>query len=151
MTTTQWALLGHLVGAFLFVAGAVLAAAASEAARRHRRVEEIAALLGLARVGAALVGGGALLLLPFGLWLVHLERRGYGAAWIDAALGLFVLAAVLGAFGGRTPKRARLLAESGAPAVEVLGLLDDPLALGLNYASAVLVATILVLMVWQPA
>jgi hypothetical protein len=42
-------------------------------------VAEIALLLVLTRIGVALVGGGGLLLLGFGLWLVHLEHVGYGA------------------------------------------------------------------------
>jgi hypothetical protein len=32
-----------------------------------------------------LVSVGALLLLGFGLWLVHLGHAGYGAGWVDAA------------------------------------------------------------------
>jgi len=60
---------------------------------RRRRPSEIALLLGLTRIGIGvlLVALGALLVLPFGLWLVHLERFGYGAAWVEAALALFVV------------------------------------------------------------
>jgi uncharacterized membrane protein len=149
------ALFGHIVGAFLFVSGSVLAGIAFEAARRRSEPGEIALLLGLARIGAALVGVGMLLVLAFGLWLVHLGDWGYGAGWVDAALALFVAAAVLGGLGGQAPKRARQLAASLASAGEpkddeLRRALDDRTALAMNYASAVLVVAILVLMVWKP-
>lgn len=151
---TEVALFLHLVGAFLLVAGAVVAGVGFEAARRRRRAGEITLLLGLARAGVPLVGLGSLLVLVFGLWLVHLEHIGYGAGWVDAALALFVVVAVLGAIGGQTPKRARRLAERLAPEAtrsdEVSALLDDRLARGLNYASALLIAAIVALMVFKP-
>jgi uncharacterized membrane protein len=152
---TNAVLLGHLVGAFLFVSGAVVAALALEAARRRTDPAEIAVVLGLARAGAAIVGIGWALVLVFGLWLVHLGRFGYGAGWVDAALALFVAAAVLGGLGGRAPRQAReraeTLAAEGRPGdAELRVLLDDRRALLANYAAAVLVLAILVLMIWKP-
>jgi len=149
------ALFGHLLGAFLFVSGTVVAGVAFEAARRREAPPEIALLLGLARTGAALVGVGMLAVLAFGLWLVHLGGWGYDAGWVDAAIVLFILAAVLGGSGGQTPKRARelaaRLAREGQPANEELRrLLSDRKALLLNYGSSLLVLAILVLMVWKP-
>jgi len=151
----SWALFLHLVGAFLLVAGLTVAGVGFEAARRRHRPAEIAVLLGTTRAGVLLVAAGTLLLLPFGLWLVHLERVGYGAAWVDAALALFVAVAALGALGGRRPKAARLLAsrlaEEGAREGEELrALLDDRLSRALNYLSALLVLAIVVLMVFKP-
>jgi uncharacterized membrane protein len=149
------ALFGHLLGAFLFVSGTVVAGVAFEAGRRRDDPAEIALLLGLARFGAALVGVGMLAVVAFGLWLVHLGGWGYDAGWVDAALILFVLAAVLGGFGGQTPKRARQLAtrlagESRPVTDELRGLLSDRRALLMNYGSALLVLVVLVLMVWKP-
>jgi uncharacterized membrane protein len=139
----------------LFVSGIVLAGAAFEAARRRERPGEIALLLGLTRIGVVLVGVGTLLLLGFGLWLVHLGHFGYGAGWVDAAIALFVVALALGAAGGRRPKEARRLAvklaAQGSPAsAELRALLNDRLSLAANYASAALVLGILVLMVFKP-
>jgi uncharacterized membrane protein len=151
----DWALFFHLLGAFVFVAGVVVAGVAFEIARRKQRPSEIALLLGLTRIGVLLVGLGALLVLAFGLWLVRLGRFGYGAGWVDAALALFVVVSVLGAVGGRRPKQARELAvrlakgadsESG----ELRALLDDPVARTLNYLSAVLLLAIVALMVFKP-
>ena len=149
------ALFFHLVGAFLFIGGALLAAASFEAARRCERPAEIASLLGLARVGALLVVAGALVVLPFGLWLTDLGHFGYGAGWIDAALRLFGAAVVLGAAGGQAPKRARKLAvelarNDSETTPQLRALLDDRVALALNYLSGTLVLAIVALMAFKP-
>ncbi|HEX5309048.1 MAG TPA: DUF2269 family protein [Solirubrobacteraceae bacterium] len=149
------ALFFHLLGALLFVAGIILAGTAFESARRRRRSAEIALLLALTRIGVLLVAVGALLLLGFGLWLVHLEHIGYGTGWVDAAIALYVLALVLGAAGGQRPKRARLLAtrlaaEDAPVSGELRALLNDPISLAVNYTSALLVLAILELMVFKP-
>lgn len=155
LTRYQLALFFHLLGALLFVSGIVLAGVAFESARRRQRPADIALLLGLTRAGVALVGFGALLLLGFGLWLVHLGGFGYGSGWIDAAIVLYLVSLVLGAIGGRRPKQARrlaarLAAEDAPASTELRALLDDRLSLAINYASAVAVLAILVLMVFKP-
>lgn len=149
----DWALFFHLLGGFLFVGGVIVAGVAFEAARRRHQPAEIALLLGLTRVGVLLVAVGALVVLPFGLWLVHLGDWGYGAGWADSALALFV--AVLGAVGGQRPKRARKLAkqltrEQQPERAELRALLDDRGALALNYLSGLLVLAMVVLMVFKP-
>lgn len=146
----------HIAGALAFVAGIAVAAAAFESARRRERPAEIALLLGLARTAVPLVVLGALLVLACGLWLAGLEDgAGYGTGWVDAAIALFVVALVLGGWGGQAPKRARehaaRLAASGEPADRRLReLLDDRRAALANYASAALVIAILALMVFKP-
>jgi uncharacterized membrane protein len=149
------ALFGHLLGAFLFVSGTVVAGVAFEAGRRRSSPREIALLLGLARIGAALVGAGIIAVLAFGLWLVHLGGWGYGAGWVDTAIALFAAAVVLGGYGGQAPKRARQLATrlaaDGQPVNDELrSLLANRAALLANYASVLLMIAILVLMVWKP-
>jgi uncharacterized membrane protein len=151
----DWALFFHLVGAFLFVGGVIVAGVAFEAARRRHVPADIALLLGLTRVGVLLVALGALLVLPFGLWLVSAAGYAYGDGWIDAALALFAVVVALGAAGGRRPKRARKLAVQlageGAPeSPELRALLDDRAALALNYVSLLLVLAIVVLMAFKP-
>lgn len=155
MTEYNVALFFHLLGAFLLVGGTVVAGTAFEAARRRETPAEIALLLGLTRVGVALLGVGALLLLGFGLWLVQLGRWGFGSGWVVAALALFGATLVLGGAGGRPPKRARKLAvrlrgEGAGTSPELRALLDDRLALVLNYVSALLLLAIIVLMVFKP-
>lgn len=152
----ELALFLHILGATLFAGGAIVAAVAYEAGRRREAPAEVALLLGLTRIGVVLVALGGLLVLGFGLWLVELSGVGFGARWIRWALALFALAAVLGAAGGRQPKRARLLAnrlarEGAAASEELRRLLDDPLSRTANYASGALVVAILALMIWKPA
>jgi hypothetical protein len=94
------ALFCHLLGAFLLVGGMVVTGATFEAARRAQAPQQVATLLGLARVGALLVVAGTLLAVAFGLWLVDLGGFDYGAGWVDAALTALVISVVLGAAGG---------------------------------------------------
>src|SRR6266496_3888130 len=119
----------HLLGAFLLVSGIVVTGVAFEAARRGQTPLQIATLLGLARVGALLVVVGTLLVGAFGFWLVELGGFGYAAGWLDAALALLAVSIVLGAIGGRRPKRARHLAVAEINArdasSELRRLLDD--------------------------
>lgn len=152
---TNVALFLHLTGALLFVAGIVVAGVGFEAARRRERPAEIALLLSLARSGVKLVAVGGLLLLGCGLWLVGLEDAGFDSSWVDSALALFVLALLLGGFGGRRPKKARVLAtrlgqEEKAATPELRALLDDAASRAANYLSALLVVAILSLMVFKP-
>ena len=154
-STDSWALFFHLLGAFLFIAGVIVAGIVFEAARRRRRPSEIALLLGLARIGVLLVALGAVIVLVFGLWLVQLGRFGYGAGWVVTALALFVVVILLGGLGGQSPKRARKLAvqlakEADAESDELRSLLDDPLARTVNYLSAALLVAIVALMVFRP-
>jgi uncharacterized membrane protein len=155
MSRIEVALFFHLLGALSFAAGIVVAAVAFEAARRRTEPREIALLLALTRAGVALVLGGAVLVLAFGIWLVDLEGIGFDAGWIQAALGLYVVALALGALGGRRPKQARRLAsrlaDEGAPAGDELRvLLDDRASRVANYLSAAVVVAILALMVFKP-
>jgi uncharacterized membrane protein len=150
------ALFLHLLGVLVFAGGVGAAGIGFEAARRRPAAREVAVLLGVARVGAILVGGGGALLLAAGLWLVSLEEEvGFGTGWVDAALALFALAMVLGGLSGQRPKRARLLAErlaeaDAAPTAELRALLDDRRSRLVNYASAAIVLAILALMVFKP-
>ena len=149
------ALLFHLLGAFSFVAGTVVAGVAFETARRRETPAEIALVLGLARIGVLLVGVGTLLVVVFGLWLVDLGNWGYGSGWVDAALALLVVVAALGTLGGQRPKQARklasrLAAEHAPVSDELRVLLHDRATRALNYLSALLVLAIIVLMVFKP-
>ncbi len=149
------ALFFHILGVLLFVSGVAVAGVAFESARRRERPAEISLLLGLSRIGVALVAAGSVIILAFGFWLVGLEDFSLGEGWISAALGLFIVALVLGGIAGQTPKRARLLAtklaEEGNPATaELRALLDDGRSRAENYLSAAVVIAILVLMVFKP-
>jgi uncharacterized membrane protein len=132
------------------VAGLVLAGTGFAAAPRRRRPAEIALLLSLTRVGVLLVAVGTLLIAAFGLWLVHLRSWGYGSGWVDASIGMYIVALALGGLGGQRPKQARHLAaelaERDAPiSDELRALLGDRVSLAENYASLALILAIVAL------
>lgn len=154
LTSYTIALFCHIVGVLLFVSGIVLAGCALEVARRRDDPAEIALILGLARIGAVLVAAGTIIVLGFGMWLVHLGRFSY-EGWVGGALVLFAVALVLGGIGGQQPKRGRqlatrLAADHAPPSAELNRLLNDPLTRLVNYASALAVVGILALMVFKP-
>jgi len=145
----------HLVGAFALVAGAAVAGTLQVAALRRERPSEVAVLLRATRPGVVLVALVALLTLGFGVALASHLGYGLSPAWIQASLGLWAAAVVLGAAGGRTARHARYLAEqlaaSGdAPSAELRALIRDPKGLALSYLAGAATLGILVLMIWKP-
>jgi uncharacterized membrane protein len=145
------ALFLHLLGVVTLFSGMAVAAAGLGVARRRERPSEIALLLGLTRIGVVLVGAGLVLAVACGFWLLDLTEFDLGDAWVEAALALVVLGAVLGSFGGRRPKQARRLAERRDDVdAELRRLLDDPLSLWLNAGAAAAYLAVLALMVWKP-
>ncbi len=155
VTEYQWLLLFHLLGAFLFLSGAVVAGILQLVAMRRQRPSEVALLLRLTRPAVLIVAIGTLAVLAFGIWLA--DERGYslGDAWLAAALALWAVALALGAVGGRAARHARHLAERLAadgdrPHAELRHAVADPRALIVNYASVAAGLAILVLMIWKP-
>jgi uncharacterized membrane protein len=145
----------HLLGAFILVAGVAVAGVAHAAARRRDRPDEIALLLGLARVGVLFVGLGAATLLAFGFWLADLSGHSLGEPWLLAALVLFALTLGLGAAGGRRARRARKLAGQlaegeQATTPELRRLLEDRNSETANHLAALMILVVIGLMVWRP-
>jgi uncharacterized membrane protein len=147
----------HLLGfAFLF-SGMSIAGVAHAAARRRELPSQIALLLGLTRAGVLFVVAGSLMVLIGGFWLIE-ESNGFYSlrdGWIGVSLLLLIGSFVLGGIGGQQPKRARLRAEELArehdvPSEELRKMLDEPLALWLNYAAAAAIFVAFVLMIWKP-
>jgi uncharacterized membrane protein len=151
----EWLLFLHVTGAFLFLGAAVVALVFSVASLRRDRPSEIVLLLRLNAQTTVGFAVGLLLLLVFGLWLVHDAGYGYGDSWIVAALVLFVLSTVFGAVGGERAKPARelaerLAAEGDEPSAELKARLRDPVVRFLDYGAALLGFAVLVLMIWKP-
>jgi uncharacterized membrane protein len=149
-TLDEIALFLHLVGVVTLFAGMAVAGVGLAVARRRERSSEIALLLWLTRIAVVLVVAGLVVAVACGFWLLDLTEFELGDAWVATALGLVILGAILGAFGGQRPKRARLLAERGGSAEELRRLLDDPLSMWLNAAAAAAYVAVLALMVWKP-
>ncbi|MFN8159578.1 MAG: DUF2269 family protein [Solirubrobacterales bacterium] len=155
MNDFELALFLHLFGVLLFASGIVVAGVAFEAGRRREAPAEIALLLSLSRVGVLLVVAGGVILFGAGLWLVDITAFEIGEGWLSASMALFIASLIVGGAGGQRPKRARhlagSLAEQGRPATpELRELLDNPVALALNYLSGLMVLAVLVLMVFKP-
>ena len=155
MTKYDWLLLGHLLAAFLFICGAIVAGVLHSLAMRRSRPSEVALLLGLVRMTVPLVAVGSLAVLGFGLWLVDEAGYGFGDGWIVAAIVLWFVSGALAGPAGKKIRHARELAEKLAregdqPSTELHAAVADRSALVLNYLSALAVIAILVLMVFKP-
>ena len=155
MSKYEWLLFLHMTGAFLFLGAAVAALVFNVASLRREKPSEIALLLRLSSLTVPGFAVGGLLLLVFGLWLVHDAGYGYGEGWVVAALVLFVLSNVLGAVR-REARRAReladrLAAEEAQPSAELRAHVRDPIVMFLDYGAALAGFVVLILMIWKPA
>jgi len=140
----------------LFFSGAAVAGTLQLGAIRREKPSEILTLLRLTRVGVLLVVAGALMTLGFGIALAEHLGFGMSPAWIQASLGLWVAAVVVGGIGGRTARHARYRAEELAasgdlPDEGLTALVRHRPSLWLSYLSTALLLAIVVLMVWKPS
>jgi uncharacterized membrane protein len=148
-------LLVHILGAFFFVSGSVVAGVLQFAASRRERPSEVALLLRLTRPAVLIVALGSLVVLGLGIWLAEYVGYGLGRSWIVAAIVLWVASMALGGAGGRPLRHARELAEQLAvdgdqPSPELRRAVADPRAALLSYLSFAAALAILALMVWKP-
>ncbi|MGH3002590.1 MAG: DUF2269 family protein [Gaiellaceae bacterium] len=155
MTTSQWLLMFHVTGAFLFIGGSVAAAVLYVLAIRAERPSETALLLRTVRWTIPLIGLGVLLTLVLGLWLVDVDGYRYGSFWVIAAIVLWLIANALGGRGGRQQQKARelaerLAAEGDTSTDELRALLRDPKGNAMSWLAGLAALLILVDMFWKP-
>jgi uncharacterized membrane protein len=157
MSTYDWLLVFHLLAAFCFVSGSVVAGILHWLAMRRDRPSEIAVLLGLVRPMVVVIGVGSLAALGFGIWLTQDDPDGISLAdgWVIAAIVLWFAAGALAGPAGKRLRHARELAERMAadgdrPSEALHAAVADRSALALNYASFAMVIAILALMVFKP-
>lgn len=153
--SVEWLLFLHLAGAFLYVSGAVAAAALRLAALRRERPAEIALLLRAVRPLVPVLGIGLSMVVVFGIWLADRLGIGLGAGWITATFVLLGWIVGGGAVAGRQDRHTRELAErlareTDAPSAELASRLRDPVNLALNASLLVATVAIVALMVWKP-
>lgn len=151
----EWLLFGHLLGAFLFVGGAIAAAVLRVAAMRRERPGEVAVLLRTARLAIPPIGVGLVLALAFGFWLTGRLDISLGETWLTLTFLLIGWVVVVGALTGRQDRHTRELAERLAHEgngrdEELDRRLRDPLNLALSASLLVATLAIVALMVWQP-
>lgn len=155
MTKYDWLLLIHILAAFCFLSGTVVAGVLHWLAMRRDRPSEVALLLGMVRPMVVLIGIGSIGTLVFGIWLAHYVGYGIGEGWVVAAIVLWAISGALSGPAGKKMRRARELAERMAadgdrPSEALHAAVADRQALILNYLSAAAVVAILVLMVFKP-
>lgn len=147
-------MLGHLIAAFAFVSGAVLAGVLQWAAFHRDRPSEILILLRLIRPAVLVITVAAFATLGFGLALAH-HLGATSALWVRSAVVLWIVSVIFGGTGGGRQRQARYLAQAlatrgDAPSAELKRALRDPISLALNSVSFAALLAILVVMVWQP-
>lgn len=155
MTKYDWLLLVHILGAFLFFSGSIVAGVLALAAMQRERPSEIALLLRLVRPAVIVVGVGSVVALGLGIWLAEYVGYGLGRGWVVAAIVLWAASGALAGPAGTTIRHTRefaeRLAEDGDRPSEQLRLaVRNPRALAMNGIAFLLLIAILVLMVWKP-
>jgi uncharacterized membrane protein len=155
VTKYDWLLLVHILGAFLFVSGSVVAGILAFAAMQREKPSEVALLLRLVRPVVAVLGIGSLVALGMGIWLADYVGYGIGKGWVVAAIVLWAASAALAGPAGTMLSHTRELAEQLAqdgdrPSDELRLAVRNPRALAMNVTAFVLLIAILVLMVWKP-
>jgi uncharacterized membrane protein len=155
VTKYDWLLLVHILGAFLFVSGSVVAGILAFSAMRRDKPSEVALLLRLVRPVVIVVGLGSLVALGMGIWLAEYVGYGIGKGWIVAAIVLWAASGALAGPSGTMLRHARELAEQLAqdgdrPSDELRLAVRNPRALAMNVVAFALLIAILVLMVWKP-
>lgn len=136
--SVEWLLFLHLAGAFLYVSGAVAAAALRLAALQRQRPAEIAVLLRTVRPLVPVLGIDLAMVVVFGIWLADRQGIGLGAGWITATFVLLGWIIVVGAVAGRQDRHTRE------------HRLRDPMNLALNASLLIATVAIVALMVWKP-
>ena len=155
MTKYNWLLVFHLLGAFLFVSGSIVAGVLAMTAMQRQKPSEIALLLRLVRPIVFVVGIGSLVALGFGVWLVDEAGYTFDAGWVIAALVLWAVSGALAGPAGTMLRHTREFAEQLAqdgdrPSDELRLAVRNPRALLMNTTAFALLIAILVLMVWKP-
>ena len=155
MTKYDCLLLTHVLGAFCFLSGSLVAGILHWAAMRRDKPSEVALLLGLVRPMVVVVGVGSIVVLAFGIWLAHDAGYGVSEGWVVSAIALWAISGALAGPAGTSLRRARKLAEKLAadgnqPSEELHRAVADRRTLIFNYVSFALLLAILVLMVFKP-
>ena len=109
----DWLLLLHVVGAMVWLGGAVVLGAMATRVLREGEPDAVARFLGNLRViGPAVLAPATIAVVGLGVWMVlNSTAWGFGQSWVELALGLFAAAFLIGAVH---QSRAALSAERAA-------------------------------------
>jgi uncharacterized membrane protein len=115
-TLYQWLVLFHIVGAMVWVGGAVLLAVLGTRAAHSADAAEVGRFVrGLRTTGPLVLAPAAVAVLGFGIWLVlNSPAWGFDQGWVQLGLGLFVAAFLIGAaYLSRTSIAAERAVDAG--------------------------------------
>lgn len=155
MSTEDWYLFGHLLGAFFLLAATGLTTGAAIAAGRATAANTVVTLLDLQlRSERFVTSVGVILTVVFGSLLVNEAGYSFGDAWISTAYTLIILGLALDhGFYLRKVKAARELAVSlgnGPVTVELRDRVNDDRARLAGIALVLLWVVFLWLMIAKP-
>jgi len=155
VSTIQWLLALHVTGAFFLLGGVIFATILSVLGHRAERPSELAAFMGLARFAVAFILVGEVMVLVFGLWLVHEFHFSFGSFWIWGSLVLLVVGGFAGKKGGDREGGTRsialeLAAKDDVKTPELQARLNDRITHALSGGAGILALVVLALMVWKP-
>ncbi len=145
----------HLLGVLLFVGASLGVTALRLLAIGKERPSESAVLLRATRPLVPLVLVGLILTLGAGFSLADELGVPLDAGWLEWTYALIVWLVVVGAVAGRRDRHTRERAEQEAAAGDVrspqlVRMLRDPVALGLDLSMLLAAIAIVALMVWNP-
>ena len=152
MDFTDWMLALHLLSAFAVAASLVLFSSLVYSGRRMTSLEQTRTLFRVAPVGNALITGGLVLVLIFGIILsVDSDRFELWDPWIIVAIVLVVAFGGVGQRSGAYYTNVQKRAE--APDVneaDVLALLRAPTGARLHVVTVLLFVVIVLDMIFKP-
>ena len=95
----DWLLLLHVVGAMVWLGGAVVLGAMATRVLREGEPDAVARFLGNLRViGPAVLAPATIAVVGLGVWMVlNSTAWGFGQSWVELALGLFAAGFLIGA------------------------------------------------------
>lgn len=156
MSLYDWLLFLHVLGAFALVGALTLFSIVIVATWRAERPSDIAAFIGMTRVGGLLVGAGTLMTIVFGVWLaIEVDQYRVWDGWVIAAIVLWAIGAETGrraadAYVKIGAEAARLTLSDDSPRPELRAKVRSGQAVGMQLASTAAVVVILVDMIWKP-
>jgi uncharacterized membrane protein len=96
-TLQDWLLLGHIVGAMVWLGGVtLLTALATRALRSGPGAAQVEFVRSLRGVGPVVLAPAPLLMIVCGVWLA-IDTDAFDQLWVQLALGLFIVAFGVGA------------------------------------------------------
>jgi hypothetical protein len=152
----QWLLFGHVLGAFILVAGFSLYVGSIDFLARATTQAQLRTMVALAQRGESLLIAGGIVLIPFGL-ILALRYWSLSLGWIVSAIGLVLLQGAMGSLiVDRRVRRLHVSLQSnrdadGGVADEIAILRSDRVMLAANRASAASLIELVFLMTVKPA